>query len=116
MQLAVAVRELAGIVRRRDANLASQLNRAAVSVAANIAEGYGRSGRGEYLHFLSIASGSTTEVETLTLLTGRAGLAPDDKFHQVLALSNETGRILLGLRRSLAPEKKKGPKWPLRAM
>ena len=55
--------------------LASQLQRSAVSIAANIAEGYGRSHRGDYLHHLSISRGSLMEVETHLTLAVRLKLA-----------------------------------------
>jgi len=54
--------------------LTSQLRRAAVSVPANIAEGFARTGTRELLHFLSIASGSLSELDTLTEIARRQGL------------------------------------------
>jgi four helix bundle protein len=54
--------------------LTNQLRRAAVSVASNIAEGYGRSTRGEYIQFLGHARGSICEVETQLVIARGLGL------------------------------------------
>jgi four helix bundle protein len=81
--------------------LTSQLRRAAVSVPSNVAEGYGRSGRREFAHALSIALGSLAEVETQILIAERLGyLAPESRVSMV-ELSAEIGRIIVGLMNSM---------------
>lgn len=80
--------------------LTSQLRRAAVSVATNIAEGYGRDNTGSYVQFLKIAQGSLKEVETLLLL-GERVLGISDSTPPLLARCDATGRMLAGLIRSL---------------
>ena len=56
--------------------LVSQMRRAAVSIPANIAEGYGRDSSGNYVQFLKIAQGSTRELETLVELSRQLDFVP----------------------------------------
>ena len=84
--------------------LTPQLRRAAVSIAANIAEGYGRSHRGDYLHHLSISRGSLMEVETHLALAVRLKLASRAAVLPAWKLSQKTGQMLTKLIASLQPE------------
>jgi four helix bundle protein len=81
--------------------LASQIQRAAVSIPANIAEGHGREHLGDYLHHLSIANGSLMELETHFMLAGRLGYLKVEPINQLLDQTAEVGRMLAGLIRSL---------------
>lgn len=81
--------------------LTSQLKRAAVSVPANIAEGHGREGLGEYIHFLGIAQGSLRETETHLLIAERLNLADRNNLSQALNLSDEVSKMLGSLLRGL---------------
>ncbi|WP_428153706.1 four helix bundle protein [Brevundimonas sp.] len=77
--------------------LISQVRRAAVSVAANIAEGAGRNGTGEFVHFIGIARGSLAEVETHLLIASRLGYLTTDHLQTLLADMERIGRMLSGL-------------------
>jgi len=81
--------------------LASQIQRAAVSVPANIAEGQGREHLGDYVRHLSIANGSLMELETHLLLLIRLNYFAEPDLACALALTAEVGRMLTGLTQSL---------------
>src|SRR6266567_2344953 len=81
--------------------LCTQIQRSAVSIPANIAEGHGREHLGDYLRHLSIASGSLAELETHFLIAERLALINPKDLASVLRLSDEVGRMLSGLTRKL---------------
>ena len=62
--------------------LAGQIQRAAISIPANIAEGHGREHLGDYLHHLSVANGSLMELETHLLITNRLGYLQESELAQ----------------------------------
>ena len=84
--------------------LTSQARRAAVSVPANIAEGYGRGTRPAYVSFVRIAQGSLKELETHLILAERVGLCVAADTHDLLADADEIGRMLRGLIAKLSPK------------
>lgn len=77
--------------------LTSQSRRAASSIPANIAEGYGRASRQAYINFLRIAQGSLKELETHLLLAERVGIARAGSIQPLLEQSEEIGRMLKAL-------------------
>jgi four helix bundle protein len=81
--------------------LSSQIQRSAVSIPANIAEGHGREHLGDYLRHLSIARGSLAELETHLLIANRLALIRETELDPVLALADEVSRMLSGLTRKL---------------
>lgn len=85
------------------------MERAAVSVPANIAEGAGRRSRADFLRHLSIANGSLRELETHLMLAERLRLVPGDEIASALAIASETGRLLAGLLRSLRASSRRDP-------
>ncbi|SPE22134.1 S23 ribosomal protein [Acidobacteriia bacterium SbA2] len=74
--------------------MTSQIRRAASSVPANIAEGYGRDSKGEYIQFLRVAQGSLKELETHLTLSRRVGLMSESETKNVLEECDHLGRML----------------------
>ena len=86
--------------------LVSQMRRCAVSIPCNIAEGYRRSHRKEYIQFLHIAHGSCSELETLLSLSKDLSLIDQGTFSSLYQLQEEISRLLRGLIASLSASPK----------
>jgi four helix bundle protein len=101
MHLVVAVYKLTKCFPKTEIyGLASQIQRAAVSVPSNIAEGHALKQTQAYTRYLAIANGSLAELETQLEIANRLGyLSPESR--QVIDQASEVGRMLWGLRRSL---------------
>ena len=82
----------------RDYGLAGQIQRAAVSIMSNIAEGFERGGRAEFHHFLSTAKGSCAEVRSQLYVAYDAGYLTSEEFESLRAMAEEVTRIVGGLR------------------
>lgn len=87
--------------REEQFGMTSQLRRAAVSIAANIAEGYGRQQTKPFVQFLRVSQGSLKETETLLLLSERVGLLQSAAIQPCLDRCDRIGRMLVGLVRKL---------------
>ncbi|MHC4475616.1 MAG: four helix bundle protein [Planctomycetota bacterium] len=87
--------------------LASQLQRAAVSIPANIAEGRERKHSKEFVRHLSIAYSSLAELETHIQIAQRLNYVDSTNTKQLLERTSEIGRMINGLRKST--EKRNAP-------
>jgi len=85
--------------------LTNQIRRAAVSVPSNIAEGQGRGAGSAFAQFLRIAKGSLQEVETQLLISERLGFVAEQEVSRIFDISQEVGRVILGLIRTCGEEK-----------
>lgn len=99
----------AGFPREERYGLSQQMRSAAVSVASNIAEGAGRWTPGEYRNFLSMASGSASELECQLLLSKELGYLRPERTNALLARLTAVRRMLQGLIRSLRDHPKPKP-------
>ena len=81
--------------------LVSQLRRGGVSIESDIAEGYGRQSTLDYIRFLRMARGALYELQTQLLFAERLDYLPGEQSSELLEQSDECGRMLAGLIRSL---------------
>jgi four helix bundle protein len=82
--------------------LASQLRRAAGSIPANIAEGFGRWHGKEFVRFLLIANGSVKELETHLLIAVRLGLIQRSDIEASMRTGEEISKMIFALRDRLS--------------
>lgn len=102
MQIAEEAYQLSqGFPKHETYGLGSQLQRAAVSIPANIAEGHAMGSTKDFLRFLGIAQGSLAELETHLLLAERIKYANPQQIQSILAHCTEEARTLRGLRKSV---------------
>lgn len=81
--------------------LISQMRRASVSIACNIAEGQARNNTGEFKQFLSISKGSLAELETLIILSKEMNFLIEKDYQNLLINCTEINKLMNGLFKSL---------------
>jgi four helix bundle protein len=102
VELNVAVYKLtASFPEAERFGLTNQLRRAAVSIASNIAEGYGRSSRGEYVQFLGYARGSVSELQTQLVISEALQMGRSEERSRAQSLSEEVSRMLIAMMKKL---------------
>jgi len=82
--------------------LVNQMRRAVVSIPSNIAEGNSRQSKNEYIHFLSIARGSKSEIETQLEVCARLDYLKTNQIQKAIELCDEVGKMLNTLIRKLS--------------
>jgi four helix bundle protein len=96
--------------------LSSQMQRAAVSIPANLAEGHTRGTTKEFLRYVTISHGSLAELETMFLVARDLQYIDAENYNQLAALCESTGKMLSALRRALIKklhsQKSPNPKSP----
>ena len=93
---------------RRDRGLSEQIQRAAVSVSANIVEGFERSNNNEFIRFLKIAKGSCGEVRNHLIIAREVGYLSGEEFNPLQQQSLDLSRQIAGFIRYLEKVRKNG--------
>ena len=102
MEMSVAIYRLTSTFPKHETyGLASQLQRAAVSVPSNIAEGHSRGATKDLIRFVNIAKGSLAELETQLLISRSLQYGSKDEINNLLSLAEQESKMLSGYRRSL---------------
>lgn len=103
---ALAVFVYQSLAESHDFALRDQMQRAAVSIPSNIAEGYERSSK-DFVRFLTIAKGSAAELRTQAYIAGKVGLLKPDPMHHIVDETQQLARMLQALANSRSTPKPK---------
>ena len=81
--------------------LTNQINRCAVSIASNIAEGAGRNSPKEFNNFLGITLGSSCELETQLLISNKLGYLTEEELTELISPIEEIQKMIVGLQKNI---------------
>jgi len=81
--------------------LTNQINRCAVSIVSNIAEGAGRNSQKEFNNFLGITLGSTCEIETQFIIANKLKYINDSELSEIISLIEEVQKMSSGLQKAI---------------
>jgi four helix bundle protein len=103
VELATKVYELTKMFPKEEIfGLTAQMRRAAVSIASNIAEGAARRGNKEFTHYLHMAAGSASELQTQLEIARRVGMANGADVENLQASTETISKMIFGLIRSVS--------------
>jgi four helix bundle protein len=106
MQLVTQIYSITNNLPREELyGLVSQIRRSAISIPSNIAEGYGRNSRNDYLRFLQISMGSIFELQTQLEICLNLNYLPENNHSEMYEQSREIERMLSSLVRKLSGNK-----------
>ena len=102
LDLSVDVYKVTALLPKEDRyGLISQIKRSAVSIPSNIAEGAGRNSVKEFLYFLSIANGSSYELQTQLLISNKLNFLKDDLLERMLNNLDEIQKMNYNFQKTL---------------
>jgi len=102
IDMVVDIYRLTGKFPRNESfGLASQIQRATVSIPSNIAEGHARGTSREFHHYLSITLGSTAELETQLIIASKLGYLEQTTANEMLERIDKLGKMIRALQKSV---------------
>ena len=98
IELSIEVYNLVKLLPKEEMySLSDQMRRAVVSIPSNIAEGQSRKNTNEFIHYLHIAKGSKSELETQLIICNKINYLTPEQTGKALALCDEIGKMIVAL-------------------